>query len=150
VFILSFFRFYCCGALAALICYQTPLSWWWLLPITLLLRAAVGLGEAQVQRLQRNRNWQRHCGPFKQFCGPYGIRLVNKAEHDRRIRRSLSEVFVSDPARLQKNLASLEALDALFKAGMAPQGDEYLLHDLKLKYARHRLQQLQVSSRATR
>jgi hypothetical protein len=39
----------------------------------------------------------------------------------------------------------LEVMDTLFQAGMRPQGDQYLLHDLKLKYGRSRLQSIKSS-----
>jgi hypothetical protein len=36
-------------------------------------------------------------------------------------------------------------MDELFKAGLSPQGDEYLLHDLRLKYGRYRLEKIGTS-----
>lgn len=86
---------------------------------------------------------RRHLPHFRQEFGPYGIRIANKSQTDPRIRRSLAEAFDPNPARLRKTVEQLEALDALFSAGLRPEGDEYLLHDLKLKYARRRLGELE-------
>jgi len=84
-------------------------------------------------------SYNAHAAEFKQLYGPYGIRIANKAESDRRIKISLVEVFTDNPKTLKKNVEQLEVMDTLFKAGMQPQGDEFLLHDLKLKYGKHRL-----------
>ena len=49
-------------------------------------------------------------------------------------------MFTSNQKKLQKAVEQLEMMDTLFKAGMRPEGDEYLLHDLKLKYGKYRLE----------
>ncbi len=104
--------------------------------------------ERSIDRILVGRDFERHRYLFKQEFGPYGIRLVNKAEKDFRMRKSLAEVFVSDPARLRKNVEQLTMMDTLFRAGMRPDGDAYLLHDCKLKYGTHRLDRLQKSGTA--
>jgi hypothetical protein len=91
--------------------------------------------EARITRLVNNE-----LPAFKQHFGPYGIRIANKAKSDRRVRRALAEVFETNPARLQKTVEQLEVIDALFQAGMRPHGDEFLLHDLRLKYGKKRLE----------
>lgn len=98
--------------------------------------------EQHLARLRIDRLYSRHCAAFKQLCGPYGIRMANKAEQDPRIKRSLAEVFEPNPIKLKRTMQTLETMDALFKAGMRPEADELLLHDLKLKYGRHRLEMI--------
>jgi hypothetical protein len=87
------------------------------------------------------KSFKRHVSEFKQQYGPYGIRIVNKAEKEWRVKASLAEVFTSDKKKLKRSVEQLEAMDALFKVGMQPEGDEFLLHDLKLKYGKFRLEQ---------
>jgi len=91
-------------------------------------------------RWMLNRAYQRHIDRFKQELGPYGIRCANRAESDTRIKKSLAEVFTDNHAKLKKAVEQLEVMDTLFKAGMRPDADEYLLHDLKLKYGKMRLE----------
>ena len=79
---------------------------------------------------------------FKQHFGPYGIRIANRAESDRRIRKGLAEVFETNPSKLKKTVEQLEVMDALFQAGMKPRGDEFLFHDLRLKYGKRRLEEM--------
>jgi uncharacterized membrane protein len=99
--------------------------------------------ERMSERAAINRSFTRHCYRFKQLLGPYGIRIANKAENDYRVKRSLAEVFTPNREKLKKNVEQLEVMDTLFNAGMRPEGDEYLLHDCKLKYGKHRLEQNQ-------
>jgi hypothetical protein len=87
-----------------------------------------------------DKNFKKHVSEFKQEYGPYGIRIINKAEKEWRVKASLAEVFTSDKKKLKKTVEQLEAMDALFSAGMRPEGDEFLLHDLKLKYGKLRLE----------
>jgi len=86
------------------------------------------------------RAFDRHILEFKQHCGPYGIRIANKAAEEPRIKASLAEVFTDDREKLKKTVEQLEVMDTFFNAGMRPGGDEFLLHDLKLKYGKHRLE----------
>jgi len=86
------------------------------------------------------KNFNTHIAAFKQEHGPYGIRIANKAEKEWRIKESLAEVFIPDIKKLKKTVEQLEMMDTLFQAGMRPGGDEYLLHDLKFKYGKLRLE----------
>jgi hypothetical protein len=89
----------------------------------------------------RIKKWYKiHEANFKELTGPYGIRLINKADSDTAVRNSLAEVFTSSFQELRKTVEQLEMMDTLFKSGLRPDGDSYQLHDLKLKYARHRLE----------
>ena len=83
---------------------------------------------------------QAHSAQFKELLGPYGIRMINKAEQDPGIRKSLSEVFTPDLKKLKSTVDQLEMMDTLFKAGMQPDADTYQLHDLKLKYGKYRVE----------
>lgn len=138
--VFGFYRFYTAVALGALTFYFVWGRWWVWLLTSIAVRIIWVIAESQYASIQRDRDFRRHAYAFKQFTGPYGIRLINKAEKDTRIRHSLSEVFTDNRKKLQLAVDQLEALDALFRAGMRPEGDEYLLHDLKLKYGKHRLE----------
>lgn len=108
---------------------------------SILVRLFWFLIERAFTRFNIEKNFKNHISEFKQHHGPYGIRIANKAENEWRIKESLSEVFTSNRKKLKKTVDQLEALDALFSAGMRPEGDEYLLHDLKLKYGKIRLEE---------
>ncbi len=84
--------------------------------------------------------FKSHVTPFKELTGPYGIRLINKAENEHTVKESLAEVFTPNRKELQKVLEQLEVMDTLFKSGLRPDGSSYQLHDLKLKYAKHRIE----------
>lgn len=86
------------------------------------------------------KSFKIHSASFKQQFGPYGIRIANKAEDDWHTKESLAEVFTPNTKKLQKTVEQLEMMDTLFQAGMRPEGDEYLLHDLKFKYGKLRLE----------
>ncbi len=139
--LLSFYRLYTALAAGAAFYVFVRPSVLLALTIAVLTRLVWLAVDIAVAHWRTESRCRRHLGRFRQQFGPYGIRLANKAETDRRIRRSLSEVFDPDHSRLRKTLEQLEALDALFSAGLRPEGDEYLLHDLKLKYARLRLEE---------
>jgi len=96
--------------------------------------------ERIIKKIIISKDFNRHIAEFKQQNGPYGIRIANKAEKEWRTKESLAEVFTSNPEKLKKAVEQLEMMDTLFKAGMRPEGDEYLLHDLKLKYGKYRLE----------
>lgn len=87
-----------------------------------------------------HKNFARHESAFKELFGPYGIRIINKAETDWQIKRSLSDVFIPGVHSLAKVVQQLEVIDTIFQAGLKPESDEYLLHDLKLKYGKYRLE----------
>ncbi|MFP4014420.1 MAG: hypothetical protein ACLFVQ_10070 [Chitinispirillaceae bacterium] len=140
----SFFRFY---RFYTAILVSTFLSillgtFWIFLPSAVLIRFIWHKVERASEDKEINRLFEQHAPEFKQLAGPYGIRLINKAENDSALRRSLAEVFTPDENKLKEAVEQLEMLDTLFRAGMTPDGDSYQLHDLKLKYGRHRLEAL--------
>ena len=97
------------------------------------------IGERLIIRVHINILFNKNLFEFKQLLGPYGIRMANRAQADFAVKKSLAEVFESNPHKLQKNIEQLEMMDTLYKAGMQPDPESYHLHDLKLKYGRHRL-----------
>ena len=109
--------------------------------VAIAVRICLYFIEKKVHHRQINKHFSQHITLFKQLYGPYGIRIANKAESAWHIKRNLSEVFTENETALKKAVESLEVLDTLFKAGLQPQGDDYLLHDLKLKYGKYRLEQ---------
>jgi len=138
MWLLSLYRFY--GSAAAGILSGFLLHSIWIgIGTAILVRAIVFFIEWWIKRMLINRDFASHEAEFKQLYGPYGIRLINKAASDFRMRSGLADVFVADIRKLQKTVEQLDVMEALFKAGMQPQGDEFLLHDLKLKYGKHRL-----------
>lgn len=86
------------------------------------------------------KNYKKYIFDFKRQNGPYGIRIANKADNEWRIKESLAEVFTPNMKKLRKAVEQLEMMDTLFKAGLSPEGDEFLLHDLKFKYSKYRLE----------
>ena len=93
-----------------------------------------------MERLLIDQYFKRHVFEFKQQLGPYGIRMANRAENDRRVKKSLAEVFVPDVNKLQKTVDQLKIFDTLYKAGMTPDSESWHLHDCKMKYAMYRLE----------
>lgn len=89
-----------------------------------------------------NKLFKQNETEFKQLYGPYGIRLINKAETDWQTKKSLAEVFTNKKSNLKNTVEQLEVMNTLFQAGLKPDGDAYLLHDLKLKYGKHRLEKM--------
>ena len=122
-------------------------SIWLSILATLAVRVVWFTAERIVERMAVERDFKRHVYLFKQQLGPYGIRVANQADKDFRTKKSLAEVFVASPARLKKNVDQLTVLDTLFKAGMRPDNDAWLLHDCKLKYGTFRLQQQEKAGR---
>ncbi len=96
--------------------------------------------ELLIRRYKIQKDYNKHISDFKRQNGPYGIRIANKADNDWRIKESLSEVFMSNMKKLRKTVEQLEMMDTLFNAGLRPEGDEFLLHDLKFKYGKFRLE----------
>ena len=141
MFILRLWRFWLSLAAAALV-YALVLQ---SVPVAAAAGVTLRLVLWGLQRLVDSRRitacFRAHASAFRQEFGPYGIRIINKAETQRHIRASLAEVFTPNPATLRRNVEQLEMLDTLFSAGLRPEGDDYLLHDLKLKYGRKRLEQ---------
>ncbi|MBD3393549.1 MAG: hypothetical protein GF418_15555 [Chitinivibrionales bacterium] len=137
---LGLYRFYislAAGAAAFFFLWHTV--WAWLL-VTPGVRLAWFFAERALNAWRMDRDFQRHIAAFRQELGPYGIRIANKADANPRVKKSLAEVFTASPSKLKKTVEQLEVMDTLFRAGMRPEGDEYLLHDLKLKYGRRRLE----------
>lgn len=102
--------------------------------------------EKYIGRMTVKRNFKKHIADFKQQLGPYGIRLANKAENDWTVMVNLAEIFTQNQNKLKKTIEQLEMMDTLFKAGMRPDQDALLLHDLKLKYGKIRLENMQKAS----
>ena len=126
-------------AAAFVFVYVKPL-WWFAAGVALAIRILWAVVDRFLEKARVERLFRRHGAAFKQLCGPYGIRIANKAEKDWRVKKSLAEVFEVHHETLKKNVEQLEMLDTLFGAGMRPEGDEYLIHDLKLKYGKYRLE----------
>jgi len=142
MWIFSFYRFYCSLAVVFLCRFLVYPSWWLAVGVGMVVRIAWSVTERLVERYRVDRLFSQYRREFKDTFGPYGIRLINKAEKDRRIKSSLVEVFEPNPEKLKKNVEQMEVMETLFNAGMQPQGDDFLLHDLKLKFGRHRLEKL--------
>jgi hypothetical protein len=115
-------------------------AWWSWVLVTILSRTIWYFVEHVLRTIQINKDFRTHETVFKQLYGPYGIRLINKSETDFSVRRELAEVFTNNMIKLAKTVEQLEMMDTLFKAGMRPDDDTYILHDLKLKYGKHRLE----------
>lgn len=140
MFILQFYRFYLSAAIGILTWLFIIHSIWVIVPAIILSRTVWFLIEKQIRVIRIKRWYKTHEAPFKELTGPYGIRLINKADSDAAVRNSLSEVFTPNLKELKKAVEQLEVMDTLFKSGLHPDGDSYQLHDLKLKYARYRLE----------
>jgi hypothetical protein len=142
MFLFNFYRLYaslCAGVLFYVLCAG---SFWISAGVAIGFRLAWFFIEQKINSILVNKLFNRHLFEFKQQLGPYGIRLANKAENDRHLKKSLAEVFVSDPAKLKKNVEQLEMFDTLYKAGMRPDSETYQVHDCKLKYGKYRLDKI--------
>ena len=142
MWLFSFYRFYIsilCGVSAYL--FFTGNIWIGILA-TMLIRISWHIIEQAIARYTIQRDYNRHIPEFKQHHGPYGIRIANKADNEWHTKMNLAEVFTSNPKKLLKTVEQLEIMDTLFNAGMRPAGDDFLLHDLKLKYGKYRLDTL--------
>ncbi len=140
MWLFSFYRFYCACVFGLSVYFFYIRNVWVSILVIICFRVAWFLIERMIHRHAIRKDFTKHITDFKQQHGPYGIRIANKAEKEWQIKASLSEVFTPNIKKLQKTVEQLEMFDTLFKAGMRPQGDEYLLHDLKLKYGKERLQ----------
>ncbi|MFP4163996.1 MAG: hypothetical protein ACLFVE_08460 [Chitinispirillaceae bacterium] len=136
--ILQFYRFFVSVVISIAFSYLLDSVWIWL-PIAVLIRFVWYRLERFFEDRKVKQLYDEHAPEFKQLTGPYGIRLINKAEKNPALKRSLAEVFTSDEKKLKETLKQLKMLDTLFSAGMTPDGDSYQLHDLKLKYAKYRV-----------
>jgi hypothetical protein len=142
MFLFNFYRLYaslCAGILFYVLCAG---SFWISAAVAIGFRLAWFFIEHKINSIVVNKLFNRHLFEFKQQLGPYGIRLANKAENDRHLKKSLSEVFVADPAVLKNNVEQLEMFDTLYKAGMRPDSETYQVHDCKLKYGKYRLDKI--------
>jgi hypothetical protein len=137
---LSFYRLFaslCAGLLVYLLFGRNA---WIALACAIAFRTIWFFIERIAESMAIDRHFRLHVYEFKQQLGPYGIRMANKADGDRRIKKSLAEAFVPDVKKLQKAHDQLKLLDALYSAGMRPDAEAWQLHDCKLKYAAYRLE----------
>jgi hypothetical protein len=146
MFLFTFYRFYVALIAGTAVYFLVYPKLWLCLIIIIAVRLIWFFVEQFIKKLAINRSFEAHQTKFKELYGPYGIRLVNKAESDTSIKQSLAEVFVSDAKKLQDNVKTLETMDVLFNAGMRPDGDAWQLHDLKLKYGKYRLEKAGLST----
>jgi len=136
----GFYRLYLSILAGALAYYLIKPRWWIWVAGSILFRIIWFFIEKQVENIRTEKWFNAHSAQFKELLGPYGIRMINKAEQDPGVRKSLSEVFTPDLKKLKNTVDQLEMMDTLFKAGMQPDADTYQLHNLKLKYGKHRLE----------
>jgi hypothetical protein len=146
MFLLTFYRFYIALLAGAAVYFLILPRLWFAIGIAIAARVARLLVERLMKKLAINHSFEAHQTKFKELYGPYGIRLINKAESDPSIKQSLAEVFVNDAKKLQENVKTLETMEVLFNAGMRPDGDAWQLHDLKLKYGKYRLEKEGIKS----
>jgi hypothetical protein len=146
MWLLSFYRLYVSALIGTGTVLLFGLAWWFGLLTAVTVRVLWAVAEIIAGRISVNRSFARHASLFKQQLGPYGIRMINRAETDASVKKSLAEVFTGNEKNLRKAVETLEMMDTLFRAGMRPDGDAYQLHDLKLKYGKWRLEQLAASS----
>jgi hypothetical protein len=144
--ILNFYRFFLSISGGAVIFFTFIHSWWVWLCSSVLFRITWALIEGKYNNLKINEHFNQHSYDFKQLLGPYGIRMINKAESEPLLKKSLCEVFTPNLTKLQETVKNLEMMDSLFKAGLHPDADTYQLHDLKLKYGKYRLQKNSISN----
>jgi hypothetical protein len=136
----KFYRLYFSIAAGATLFFTLLHQWWALICGSIFARIIWHLIEKQIEKKLIDKTFEQHAYEFKQQFGPYGIRLINKAESDYSIKKSLAEVFTSDSKKLKETADQLSAMDTLFNAGFRPEGDTFLLHELKLKYCKYRLE----------
>lgn len=136
---LSFYRFYLSAASGIVAGMFLVHAWWFGVLAAIAVRSVWAFIEYLIEKARINRSFKAHTYSFKQELGPYGIRLINRAEKDASVKRQLAEVFTGNEKQLRKTVEQLEMMDTLFNAGMRPDGDTYQLHDCKLKYGKFRL-----------
>lgn len=146
MFLLHFYRFYLSLAAGLLIHFFLIHSWWVAVTAAIFVRILWYVIEIIVRNRTVDRLFKEHAYSFKQELGPYGIRMINMAEKKPYIKKSLVEVFTPDSKKLRTAVEQLEMMDTLFKAGMRPDAESWQLHDLKLKYGKWRLEQLDKNS----
>lgn len=146
MWVFSFYRFYIALSAGVLSFFFLRREWWVVALVAIAVRVCWFVIEERIRRVVINRQFKLHSAAFKQEMGPYGIRLINRAEKDPSVKMSLAEVFIDDEKKLRKAVEQLETMDTLFRAGLRPDGDSWQLHDLKLKYGKHRIEQLDTPS----
>jgi hypothetical protein len=145
VFLLNFYRAIIAVLCGAIVFFIFLHKWWIWVCVFLLTRVVWFFIEQKISHIKIDKLFTRCETEFKQLYGPYGIRLVNKAETDWQIRKSLAEVFEDNKNKLKNTVEQLEVMNTLFQAGLKPDEDTYLLHDLKLKYGKYRLEKMRSS-----
>ncbi|MBN1983397.1 MAG: hypothetical protein JW795_17805 [Chitinivibrionales bacterium] len=145
MWIFQFYRFFISVGAASVSYFFFFKNIWFSFFIFIIIRSMWFGIEKSINRFQVNASFKKHIPQFKQLYGPYGIRIANKADSENHIKKSLSEVFTEKKSILKKNVENLEVMDTLFKSGLRPEGDSYLLHDLKLKYGKYRLEKLEAA-----
>jgi hypothetical protein len=140
--LLNFYRSILAGLCGAAFFFIFLQKWWLWVGVSLLTRILWFMVEKKISRIQINKLFTQRETEFKQLYGPYGIRLINKAETDWQTKSSLAEVFTENKNKLKNTVEQLELMNTLFQAGFKPDGDAYLLHDLKLKYGKYRLEKM--------
>jgi hypothetical protein len=140
MWIFRFYRIFTAVAAGAAVVFFSGISLWIWPLMTVIIRMLWYFVEKRINEIRINRWFEQHSYEFKQQTGPYGIRLINQAENDPYVKKSICEVFTPDMKKLKEAVTQLETMDTLFKAGLQPQGDQFQLHDLKLKYGRYRLE----------
>lgn len=140
MWIFSFYRLFIACAVAVLLFIFAGHHWWLALTGLVAVRAIFFGAEFLLNRFLVEQAFKAHSFTFKQQIGPYGIRLINKAETDYSLRKSLYEVFTANRKNLKKNVENLDVMEKLFSAGMRPDSETCHQHDLKLKYGTWRLE----------
>lgn len=138
--LLNFYRAYFALTSGALVYFLLYRSLWLAVGIAVVTRTGWFFIEKAMHTVFISRWFEENQAAFKEQFGPYGIRLINRAETDAAVKNSLAEVFTPDLKKLKQTVDSLDAMDVIFKAGMRPDGDTWQLHDLKLKYGKWRLE----------
>lgn len=138
--LLKLYRLYLSIISGAAVFFAFIHTWWAWLFSSVLFRIIWFIIESKWKKFVLEKNFNQHSSEFKQLSGPYGIRMINKAETDPTIKKSLCEVFTSDLSKLEETVNTLQMMDSLFQAGLRPDADQYQLHDLKLKYGKYRLE----------
>lgn len=138
--ITRFYRFYISVLSGAFFYFCVANKWWLWVGVTIITRILWFFIEQKIYNFRMKKWLKQHEFNFKQQFGPYGIRIINKAQSNPFILKSLCEIFNPDIKKLKETVDQLEVMDSLFKAGMRPDGDMYLLHDLKIKYGKYRLE----------
>jgi hypothetical protein len=138
--VMQFYRLYICLGLGLFSYFYVWHSFWLGLLLVIAIRVSWFGIDSFLEKRRIKKLYASHVYQFKQQGGPYAIRMANKAEEDYATMKSLCEVFVHNKNALKKTVEQLDMMNTLFSAGMRPDGDTYQLHDLKLKYGKHRLE----------